>query len=201
MVFFRAFAPSVVPDPGLVTDDLGTRWESARVAFKPYACGTMTQPFVDCAIRLAGRGIRADDIAELRCSVGEGTVHRLWEPLELKRRPPSAYAAKFSTPYCIAVGFLRGDAGPWRSSTRSRSVTPKCCHWPGECTTRSIPGTSTLAITPAGSAPRLRTGACSRSFSPIFAAVREILSGALNWRGSARQTLLWPGRTRRLQAS
>ena len=109
--FFRAFAPSVVPDPGLVTEDLGTRWESARVAFKPYACGTMTQPFVDCAIRLADRGIRAADIVELRCSVGEGTVHRLWEPLALKRSPPGAYAAKFSTPYCIAVGFLRGDAG------------------------------------------------------------------------------------------
>ena len=109
--FFRAFAPSVAPDLGLLTADLGERWESARVAFKPYACGTMTQPFVDCAIRLASRGIRAADIADLWCSVGEGTVHRLWEPLELKRKPPTAYAAKFSTPYCIAVAFLRGDAG------------------------------------------------------------------------------------------
>ena len=109
--FFRAFAPSVEPDPATVTADLGARWESARLAFKPYACGTMTQPFVDCAVDLAKRGIRAADIVELRCFVGEGTVHRLWEPLELKRRPPSAYAAKFSTPYCIAAGFLRGGAG------------------------------------------------------------------------------------------
>lgn len=109
--FFRAFAPSVEPDLDLVTMDLGHRWESERLAFKPYACGTMTQPFVDCAIRLAARGIRAADIADLKCLVGEGTVHRLWEPLELKRRPPTPYAAKFSTPYCIAVAFLRGDAG------------------------------------------------------------------------------------------
>ena len=117
--FFRAFAPSVTQDLSRITTDLGTRWESARIAFKPYACGTMTQPFVDCAIRLARRGIRAADVAELRCFVGEGTVHRLWEPLELKRKPPSAYAAKFSTPYCVAVGFLRGDAGLAEFTTES----------------------------------------------------------------------------------
>ncbi len=38
-------------------------------------------------------------------------MHRLWEPLDLKHRPPTAYAAKFSTPYCIAIGFLEGKAG------------------------------------------------------------------------------------------
>ena len=81
------------------------------VAFKPYACGTMTQPFIDCAIRLAESGVRADDIAEIVCDVAEGTVHRLWEPLADKRRPPTPYAAKFSTPFCIAVGFFEGRAG------------------------------------------------------------------------------------------
>ena len=70
--FFRAFAPSVEPNPATVTADLGARWESARLAFKPHACGTMTQPFVDCAIELAKRGIREADIVELRCYVGGG---------------------------------------------------------------------------------------------------------------------------------
>ncbi len=109
--FFRAFAPSVVPDFTVLTDRLGERWETTRLAFKPFACGTMAQPFVDCAIRLAQRGIAAHDIRSLECSVGEGTVHRLWEPLDVKRCPPSAYAAKFSTPYCIAIAFLHGNAG------------------------------------------------------------------------------------------
>ncbi len=109
--FFHAFAPSVSPDLRLLTEELGSRWEAARLAFKPFACGTMVQPFVDCAIRLGKRGIGIEDISELTCSVGEGTVHRLWEPLELKRNPPTGYAAKFSTPYCIAVSFLRGKAG------------------------------------------------------------------------------------------
>jgi 2-methylcitrate dehydratase PrpD len=109
--FFRAFAPSKTPDFAVLLDGLGTRWILEKLAFKPYACGTMTQPFVDCAIALARQGIRADDIARLDCEVGEGTVHRLWEPLPQKQSPPNAYAAKFSTPYCVAVGFLDGGAG------------------------------------------------------------------------------------------
>ncbi len=109
--FYAAFAPSIKPDLELLAGDLGSRWETAQLSFKPYACGTMCQPFVDCAIDLAKRGIKADDITAMSCKVGEGTVHRLWEPLALKRRPPTAYGAKFSGPYCIAVGLIDGDAG------------------------------------------------------------------------------------------
>jgi 2-methylcitrate dehydratase PrpD len=109
--FYRAFAPGRTPDFEPLLDGLGSRWVMESIAFKPYACGTMTQPFIDCAIRLAESGVRADDITEMVCNVGEGTVHRLWEPLAEKRRPPTPYAAKFSTPYCIAIGFLDRDAG------------------------------------------------------------------------------------------
>lgn len=109
--FYRAFAPSIEPDFSELTRDLGRRWLAADLAFKPYASGTMTQPFIDCALELRRRRIAVDEIIELRCGVGEGTVHRLWEPLALKHRPPTAYAAKFSTPYCIAIALLRGAAG------------------------------------------------------------------------------------------
>ena len=108
---YRAFAPSVAPDFTPLVSDLGSRWVMDDVAFKPYACGTMTQPFVDCAIQLADSGVKDDDIDEIVCEVAEGTVHRLWEPLASKQRPPTPYAAKFSTPYCMAVGFLDGKAG------------------------------------------------------------------------------------------
>jgi len=56
-------------------------------------------------------GVKPDDIATLVCNVGEGTVHRLWEPLAKKHAPPNGYAGKFSTPYCIAAGFIDGKAG------------------------------------------------------------------------------------------
>jgi 2-methylcitrate dehydratase PrpD len=109
--FYRAFAPSATPDFLPLVGDLGERWVMNGVAFKPYACGTMTQPFIDCAIGLAESGVRAEDVREIVCDVAEGTVHRLWEPLEVKRRPPTPYAAKFSTPFCIAVGFFDRRAG------------------------------------------------------------------------------------------
>lgn len=109
--FFSAFAPSIKPDFSLLLDGLGKNWVGSQLAFKPYACGTMVQPYIDCALALRQRGIVAQEIAKITCAVGEGTVHRLWEPLALKQNPPTAYAAKFSTPYCMAVAFLEGDAG------------------------------------------------------------------------------------------
>ena len=109
--FFSAFAPSIKPDFSHLLDDLGRRWVGSQLAFKPYACGTMVQPYIDCAIKLRKQGIKAEEIERISCAVGEGTVHRLWDPLALKQRPPTAYAAKFSTPYCMAVAFLEGDAG------------------------------------------------------------------------------------------
>jgi 2-methylcitrate dehydratase PrpD len=62
-------------------------------------------------IRLAKTGLAADQIARITCPTGEGLVHRLWEPLADKHCPPSGYAAKFSMPFCMAVGFFDGDAG------------------------------------------------------------------------------------------
>jgi 2-methylcitrate dehydratase PrpD len=71
----------------------------------------MAQPYIDCARRLAARGIRPEDIREIVCEVAEGTVHRLWEPLADKQRPRNGYAAKFATPYLLATGFVRGGVG------------------------------------------------------------------------------------------
>ena len=72
----------------------------------------MTHPYIDCARAPARRAAsRPKTSSEILCEVAEGTVHRLWEPLAAKQRPPNAYAAKFATPYCIAVGFVTGDAG------------------------------------------------------------------------------------------
>jgi 2-methylcitrate dehydratase PrpD len=109
--FYKAFAPSRTPDYDLLMRGFGQEWVMQTIAFKPYACGTMTQPYIDCAIGLAERGVKADQISDIVCKVGEGTVHRLWETLAVKHRPPTPYAAKFSTPFCMAVGFFDRRAG------------------------------------------------------------------------------------------
>ena len=92
-------------------DDFGSRWVIETLAFKPYPCGTMAHPYIDCARRLAARGIKPADVKEMICEVAEGTVHRLWEPLAAKQRPPNGYAAKFATPFILASGFVRGGVG------------------------------------------------------------------------------------------
>jgi 2-methylcitrate dehydratase PrpD len=108
---FFGFANSAEYDFTPLTGGFGHEWLMETVAFKPYACGTMIHPYIDCAIRLAARGIGADAIAAIECDTAEGIVHRLWEPLAGKQTPPNAYAAKFSTPFCMALGFIRGDVG------------------------------------------------------------------------------------------
>ena len=108
---FHGFARTADGDWDKLVGGFGERWVANSLAFKPYACGTMTQPYVDCARRLAQKGVRAEEVVEMVCEAAEGTVHRLWEPLADKQRPPNAYFAKFSQPYCIAAGFVLGHAG------------------------------------------------------------------------------------------
>ena len=107
---FHGFANTLDGDYGALIGDFGERWVTQTLAFKPYPCGTMTHPYIDCARRLGTR-IKAADVAEMVCDVGEGTVHRLWEPLAAKQTPKNGYSAKFSQPYCIATGFIRGNVG------------------------------------------------------------------------------------------
>jgi 2-methylcitrate dehydratase PrpD len=71
----------------------------------------MVQPFIDCAIRLANEEVEPERVRDILCKVGEGTVHRLWEPLAEKRRPSTPYSAKFSVPYGVAIGLLDRAAG------------------------------------------------------------------------------------------
>jgi len=109
--FFHAFANSDGCSFDAMLAGAGEEWLAVDIAFKPYACGTMAHPYIDCARRLVAEGVRPEDVESIECRTAEGIVHRLWEPLAVKQRPPNGYAAKFSIPYAIAVGMLRGDAG------------------------------------------------------------------------------------------
>ena len=109
---FHAFAvPDIPRDFTQLRDGWGSRWEVTNLAFKPYACGTMAQPFIDCALQVRSQVPDLGAIDAIVAKVGEGTVHRLWEPAAEKMRPSSPYGAKFSVPYCIAVALHDGDAG------------------------------------------------------------------------------------------
>ena len=86
--------------------------DAARLgALKPYPCGSIAQPYMDCAARLRAHGVKAEQIAAIRCRTAAGPVPRLWEPLAAKHAPPNGYAAKFSLPYLLAAIFVKGRAG------------------------------------------------------------------------------------------
>src|ERR1700709_1315922 len=108
---FHGFAHTTDGDYDALTGDFGPRGVTDGRPSKPYPCGTMAQPYIDCARRLDARGIKPEDIAEIVCEVAEGTVHRLWEPLADKQRPRNGYAAKFATPYLLSTGFVHGGVG------------------------------------------------------------------------------------------
>lgn len=108
---FNGFARSADGDFEAMLRGFGEEWQMLKLTFKPYATGTMNQPYIDCALRLARKGFRAEDVASVLCETAEGYVHRLWDPLESKHTPANDYAAKFSAPFNIAVAFVTGGGG------------------------------------------------------------------------------------------
>jgi 2-methylcitrate dehydratase PrpD len=109
--FYRAFGgPNEYSFEKL--SELGLIWETPRLTFKSYPCGSISHPYMDCALRIKQKyEPSAENIAEVVCRTAAGPVHRLWEPMESKRRPPTSYAAKFSLPFSVAVMLIRGRAG------------------------------------------------------------------------------------------
>jgi 2-methylcitrate dehydratase PrpD len=111
--FYRAFAGG--HDPArleTLLQSLGREWELAQLTFKPYPCGSIAHPYMDCALRLRQQHrLEPEAIVEVRCRTAEGPLPRLWEPLDAKRRPPNGYAAKFSLPYLVAIMLVKGVAG------------------------------------------------------------------------------------------
>ncbi len=110
--FYQAFAGGFADETvdALLTT-LGHQWELEQLTLKPYPCGSIAQPYMDCALRLRDKHqIRPADIASVSCRTAEGPVPRLWEPLAAKHRPANGYAAKFSLPYLLAAMFVKGRA-------------------------------------------------------------------------------------------
>jgi 2-methylcitrate dehydratase PrpD len=108
---FQGFGHTRDGDFEAMLKGFGSEWLWRTIAYKPYACGTMAHPYIDCARQFRSLGVDPEQIERIECQTAEGIVHRLWEPLELKRSPNNGYSAKFSIPYAIAVGILRDDAG------------------------------------------------------------------------------------------
>lgn len=94
-------------------DDLGRRWYAKEISVKLYPCCHFTHSYIDCAIHL--RSSHRFDIANverIECRVSPRTSKICCEPISEKRKPATEYAARFSLPYVVSVGLMKGRVGP-----------------------------------------------------------------------------------------
>jgi len=89
--------------------DLGARWETPRIAYKPYPACHYAHGVLGAAERATGgRALPPDDIAEVVVTVPEAAVPVVLEPAEVKAAPRTDYEGKFSLPYSTAAMLVRG---------------------------------------------------------------------------------------------
>jgi 2-methylcitrate dehydratase PrpD len=89
--------------------DLGSRWETPRIAYKPFPICHFTHGAVGAAVdAVEGRTFAPDEIAAIVVSVPEPWVPIVLEPAVEKRAPRSEYEGKFSLQYAVASMLVRG---------------------------------------------------------------------------------------------
>lgn len=98
-------------DLSLGSAGLGQVWELEQIAIKPFPMCHFVHAAADAAIALHRGGLAVADIERVDALMPAGTLPVVCEPLAAKRRPASDYDAKFSLPYAVASGLLRGRLG------------------------------------------------------------------------------------------
>ena len=89
--------------------DLGTRWETPRIAYKPYpVCHFMHGSLGAAGEAAAGRAFVPEEIEDVLVTVPEAGVSLVLEPAGEKVTPRSEYEGKFSLQYSIASLLVRG---------------------------------------------------------------------------------------------
>ncbi len=105
--FFHAFGGTF--DPGAILDRLGKPWTFASpgISLKPYPSGSLTHPaMTELARLIAANNIQAVQVEKLDV----GANHNMTTTL-LHHQPKTGLEAKFSMEFCLAVLFLRREAG------------------------------------------------------------------------------------------
>jgi 2-methylcitrate dehydratase PrpD len=92
--------------------DLGARWETGRIAVKPYPACHYVHGVLGAAERATGgQALAADEIVDVLVTVPEAAVAIVLEPAAAKLAPRTEYDGKFSLPYSTAAMLVRGTVG------------------------------------------------------------------------------------------
>jgi 2-methylcitrate dehydratase PrpD len=124
---FHGFAHTSDGDYNALLGDFGTRWVTDTVAFKPYPCGTMAQPYIDCARRLAARDIKPEDVSSARWRkapcIGYGSL------LPTSSARATAMPRNSRRLICSRPGLYTAGWG-WVHLRKTRSAMSASLRWP-----------------------------------------------------------------------
>ena len=111
--FLHAYAPNANPE--LATADLGERWETLRIAIKPYPSCRYSHAPVDALIALRDEhDIDWRDVESVEIGLSRTGWNIIGDPEEEKQRPATYVDGQFSMPFCAAVA-LRDGTLTWDS--------------------------------------------------------------------------------------
>lgn len=91
--------------------DLGKRWETPRIAFKPYPACHFMHGAVGATADAAGDGLSPEDVEDVVVTVPAAGVDLVLEPAAAKVAPRTPYEAKFSLQYSAAAMLVHGRCG------------------------------------------------------------------------------------------
>jgi 2-methylcitrate dehydratase PrpD len=105
--FLHAYAPA--SDAKKAVDDLGRRWETMKIAVKPYPSCRYGHAPIDGILGLAREhGIKPDEVEEVMVGVPEPGWKLIGDPEPAKQSPKSVVDGQFSMAFCAAVALRRG---------------------------------------------------------------------------------------------
>jgi 2-methylcitrate dehydratase PrpD len=108
--FLHAYAPSA--DVAKAVNGLGSRWETLKIAVKPYPSCRYSHAAIDGLLALAHEhGIRAEDVEEVMVGLPEPGWKIIGDPEAAKQSPASVVDGQFSMAFCAAVALRTGGLG------------------------------------------------------------------------------------------
>jgi len=97
-------------EPDLGADwDLGTRWETAGQALKPYPACHFINGALDAGRTMLALGLDYHQVEQIVVAVPEPAVPLVLEPRAHKLRPRTPFEAKFSLPFSLASLLVHGQ--------------------------------------------------------------------------------------------
>jgi 2-methylcitrate dehydratase PrpD len=144
--------------------DLGERWETLRIAYKPYPACHYIHGSLGATAGLLGQ-LEADEVDEIVVTVPEAAVALVLEPEASKRAPRSEYEAKFSLQYSTAAMLVHGRVGV-RSYTEAEMGDPRVLDLAGKVSYETKEYPTYPAAFPGGVRIRLRDGRTLEADAP-----------------------------------